>query len=70
MGTPPQIAEKASLSHPPVIVVDMENDTAQLTLIDTASGAWRLDERTRETGRQGVAAARRALAVAARQTAA
>jgi hypothetical protein len=48
----------------------MENDTAQLTLIDTASGAWRLDERTRETGRLGVAAARRALAVAARQTAA
>jgi hypothetical protein len=62
--------EKALLSHPPVIVVLMENDTAQLTLIDTGSGAWRLDDRTRETGRQGVAAARRALAVAARQPAA
>ncbi len=59
-----------SLSHPPVIVLLMENDTAQLTLIDTGSGTWRLDERTRETGRQGVADARRALAVAARQPAA
>lgn len=48
----------------------MGNDTTQLALIDTAPGAWRLDERTRETGRKGVADARRALAVAARHPAA
>lgn len=48
----------------------MENDTTQLTLIEPASGAWRLDERTRETGRKGLAEARRALATAARQPAA
>ena len=48
----------------------MENDTTQLTLIDPASEAWRLDERTREAGRKGVADARRALAVAARRPAA
>lgn len=33
----------------------------QLTLIDT-SRTWRLDERTRETGRRGIASARAALA--------
>ena len=48
----------------------MEKDTTQLTLIEPASGSWRLDERTRETGRKGVAEARQALTVAARQPAA
>lgn len=52
----------------------MENDTTQLSLIEPAPGAWRLDERTREAGRKGVAEARRAieaaLAAAAGQTAA
>ncbi|CAN5282597.1 hypothetical protein BH23ACT2_BH23ACT2_23780 [soil metagenome] len=33
----------------------------QLTLIDTTS-TWRLDERTREIGRRGIASARAALA--------
>lgn len=40
----------------------------QLTLIDQRSAAdWRLDERTRQLGRQGVAAARAALQDAARR---
>jgi hypothetical protein len=34
--------------------------TAQLTLID-APKEWRLDERTREVGREGIARARQAL---------
>ena len=39
--------------------------SAQLHLIDPAPApAWRLDERTREVGRQGVAAARAALRTA------
>lgn len=33
----------------------------QLVLIPTTSADWRLDERTRETGRKGVAAAREIL---------
>jgi hypothetical protein len=33
----------------------------QLLLIETNESDWRLDERTRETGRKGVEAARRAL---------
>lgn len=48
----------------------MENDTTQLTLIDTSAAVWRLDDRTREAGRKGVAEAREALALAARRTAA
>jgi hypothetical protein len=42
-------------------------NTSQLVLIDNEgarSGAWRLDEHTREVGRRGVAEARRALAEA------
>lgn len=39
--------------------------TNQLTLIDRTRTAWRLDERTKELGRKGVAAARQALAEAA-----
>jgi hypothetical protein len=33
----------------------------QLLLIETSEPDWRLDDRTRETGRKGVEAARRAL---------
>ena len=35
-------------------------ENAQLTLIDTPR-SWRLDERTREVGREGIARARAAL---------
>ena len=38
----------------------MTKQHAQLTLIDTPR-AWRLDERTREVGREGIARARAAL---------
>jgi hypothetical protein len=48
----------------------MENETTQLTLIEPGSATWRLDDGTRETGRKGVAEARRALALAARHQAA
>ncbi|MDP8953689.1 MAG: hypothetical protein M3N37_01985 [Actinomycetota bacterium] len=37
------------------------SDTGQLTLLETDEPAWRLDARTREVGRKGVAAARQAL---------
>jgi hypothetical protein len=37
----------------------------QLLLIETNEPGWQLDERTRETGRKGVEAARRALREAA-----
>jgi hypothetical protein len=50
------------LSHPPFIVIDMEN---QLPLIDSGSRSWKLDRRTREIGRRGVAQARAALRAAA-----
>ena len=36
----------------------------------SANARWRLDDRTREIGKQGVAAAREALAEAVRRTAA
>jgi hypothetical protein len=39
----------------------------QLVLIDRPSSDWRLDDRTKEVGRQGVAAARAALEEAARK---
>ena len=43
----------------------------QLTLIrDDAENDWRLDEHTKEIGRQGLADARKALAEARRRTAA
>jgi hypothetical protein len=48
------------LSHPPFIVSDMEN---QLPLIE-GSRSWKLDRRTREIGRRGVAQARAALRAA------
>jgi len=43
--------------------------TRQLVLLDPAAVDWRLDEHTRQLGRQGVAEARRALAEAARRAA-
>ena len=42
----------------------------QLALIDSKGSDWRLDERTKELGRRGVAAARAALEEAARAAAA
>lgn len=45
-------------------------ETSQLILIDDEGarpGAWRLDEKTRAVGRQGVAKAREALAEASRR---
>ena len=38
--------------------------SGQLVLIPTTGADWRLDERTRETGRKGVAAAREVLRLA------
>jgi hypothetical protein len=42
----------------------------QLTLIEVPATAWKLDERTREAGKKGIAEARKALAEAARRHAA
>jgi len=42
----------------------------QLVLIEDNESDWRLDERTRQLGREGVAAARMALREALRRTAA
>jgi hypothetical protein len=42
----------------------------QLRLIEADNAEWHLDERTRETGRRGVEAARRALRDAAARVAA
>lgn len=44
--------------------------TSQLLLLDTRNGDWRLDERTIEVGRKGLADARAALRQAARRAAA
>jgi hypothetical protein len=45
--------------------------TSQLVLVlETDDDEWRLDQRTREVGRRGVAEARRALEEATRRTAA
>jgi hypothetical protein len=44
--------------------------TRQLVLIEERETDWRLDERTREAGRKGVAEARRALAEAVARRAA
>jgi hypothetical protein len=51
-----------SLSHPPAMLVNM-ND--QLVLLEDDERQWRLDERTREIGRRGIALAREALRQAA-----
>ena len=48
------------LSHPLVILICM---SMQLTLLESPAG-WRLDERTREVGRRGLAEARAALLAA------
>ena len=42
----------------------------QLVLLEETETDWRLDERTRELGRKGVAEARKALTEAARRAAA
>jgi hypothetical protein len=42
----------------------------QLVLLDSADHDWRLDDRTRNVGRQGLAEARKALIEAARRAAA
>ncbi|MEY2568275.1 MAG: hypothetical protein QOE35_2804 [Actinomycetota bacterium] len=42
----------------------------QLTLIEIPKKAWKLDERTREAGKKGIAEARKALADATRKHAA
>ena len=55
-----------SLSHPPAILVNM-ND--QLVLLENDDRQWRLDERTREIGLRGVAQAREALRQADRRAA-
>lgn len=53
------------LLHPLFILTLMRN---QLTLIDQRTAAdWRLDDRTKQLGRQGLAAARAALEDAARR---
>jgi hypothetical protein len=54
------------LSHPPAILVNM-ND--QLVLLEDDERQWKLDERTRELGRRGVAQAREALRQADRRAA-
>lgn len=56
-----------ALSHPPLILGGMER---QLILLDDDRADWRLDEATRERGRQGVALARAALRSASRPVAA
>jgi hypothetical protein len=42
----------------------------QLTLLEVTPDDWRLDEHTKQVGRQGIAAARAALEQASRRTAA
>lgn len=46
------------MSHPLFKMGDM---ATQLALLDTNSPSWKLDRRTREIGRRGVAQAREAL---------
>jgi hypothetical protein len=55
------------LSHPLFILVDMAR---QLVLLDDERTDWKLDDRTRELGRRGVAEARKALIEASRRAAA
>jgi len=54
-----------------VLVTPQEDDelmARQLVLIEASDVDWRLDERTREIGREGIAQARAALAEAIRRT--
>lgn len=60
-------ARRGSLSHPLRILRDMAR---QLALLDIKKKDWKLDDRTREVGRQGIAAAREALRQASSRTAA
>ena len=55
------------LSHPMGKIRDMAR---QLRLLDPTEHDWRLDRSTRETGKKGLADARKALAEAARRAAA
>jgi hypothetical protein len=55
------------LSHPSVIITTMNT---QLVLIDDRSPDWRLDDKTREAGRKGLAQARAALQKAGQRVAA
>ena len=57
---PDRTASVAWLSHPLFILGPMSK---QLTLIESPAG-WRLDERTREVGRRGLAEARAKLVAA------
>ncbi len=54
------------MSHPPTMLEPMAD---QLRLLATATNDFRLDERTKELGRAGVAAARQALAEARQRAA-
>ena len=58
-------ARPTLLLHPLLILTLMRN---QLTLIEQRTADWRLDERTKQLGIQGVAAARAALEEAARRS--
>lgn len=58
---------EGALSHPLCILRDMAR---QLALIEVKDKDWKLDDRTREVGRKGVAAAREALRQASTRTAA
>jgi len=54
-----------------VLVTPQEDDermARQLVLIEASDVDWRLDERTREIGREGIAQAREALAEAVRRS--
>jgi len=55
------------LSHPLFILGDMAR---QLVLIEDEEASWKLDDRTREVGRKGLAEARKALLEATRRVAA
>lgn len=53
------------------IIIDMEQlvllDTRE-SVVDTREGDWRLDERVKQVGREGIKAARAALAAAERHS--
>jgi hypothetical protein len=57
---PDRTSQVAWLSHPLFILFSMSK---QLTLIECPAG-WKLDERTREVGRRGLAEARAKLVAA------
>lgn len=63
-----QTSRQRKPSHPPEIIDPMATQLA--LLLESDEDDWRLDEHTRETGRRGVAEARRILAEAMRRSAA